>query len=198
MNSGQVCMSTERVLVHESILPSFRPVFKEAIESIFPKTTPAVTVQPIAVEKNKKLINGAVSKGAKVIHGDPAIEESTKTRMAPIVIEGKKDTLDALWYTESFGPSVSLIPFKSEAEALEMANDTEYGLSGAVFTKDLAKGIRLAKQIESGAIHINSMSVHDEVNLPHGGAKKSGWGRFNSRWGLEEFLRTKVITFQEE
>ncbi|KAE9992163.1 hypothetical protein EG327_009896 [Venturia inaequalis] len=196
LHSGQVCMSTERILVHSSIISEFRTALQGAITSVFPAHTPAVLIASAGVEKNKKLIEDAVSKGAKVTHGDHKIEESSKTRMAPIVVEGVKDHMD-LFHTESFGPSVSLIPFETEEEAVKMANDTDYGLSGAIFTESLGRGLRMAKQIESGAIHINSMSVHDEPNLPHGGVKKSGWGRFNSKWGLAEFLRTKTITFQE-
>jgi acyl-CoA reductase-like NAD-dependent aldehyde dehydrogenase len=195
LHSGQICMSTERILVQSSILPQFREALTKAIAGIFPASTPGVTVLAAAVEKNKKLIADATSKGAKVVHGDPSIEESSKTRMAPIVVENVKKGMD-LYYTESFGPSVSLIPFETEEEAIAIANDTEYGLSGAIFTESLGRGLRVAKQIETGAIHINSMSVHDEPTLPHGGAKKSGFGRFNSHWGLSEFLRPKTITFQ--
>jgi len=74
-----------------------------------------------------------------------------------------------LFYTESFGPTVSVITVKSEDEALDLANDTEYGLSAAIFTKDLGKALKMARQIESGAVHINGMTVHDETALPHGG-----------------------------
>jgi acyl-CoA reductase-like NAD-dependent aldehyde dehydrogenase len=142
-------MSTERILVHSSILPNFRTAFQKTIEAIFPAKNPAVLVQSVGVEKNKRLIADAVSKGAKVIHGDHTIEESSKTRMAPIVVEGTKEDMD-LFYTESFGPSVSLIPFEKEEDAIKMANDTEYGLSGAVFTENLSRGLKIAKQIESG------------------------------------------------
>jgi len=196
LHSGQICMSTERILVHSSIIKPFRTALQGSIDAIFPSHTPAVLIASAGVEKNKRLIADAVSKGANVVHGDHKIEESSKTRMAPIVVEGVKEGMD-LFHTESFGPSVSLIPFETEEEAIKLANDTEYGLSGAVFTESLGRGLRIAKQIETGAVHINSMSVHDEPNLPHGGAKKSGWGRFNSKWGLEEFLRTKTITYQD-
>jgi acyl-CoA reductase-like NAD-dependent aldehyde dehydrogenase len=142
-------MSTERILVQNSILPVFRQALTQTISAIFPASTPGVTVMSAAIEKNKKLIADATSKGAKVIHGDPSIEEITKTRMAPVVVEGVKKGMD-LYYTESFGPSVSLIPFETEEEAVAIANDTDYGLSGAVFTENLGRGFRVAKQIESG------------------------------------------------
>ena len=135
--------------MQSSILPAFREALKQTIGAIFPASNPGVTVLAAGVAKNKQLIADATAKGAKVIHGDPSIEESSKTRMAPIVVEGVKKGMD-LYYTESFGPSVSLIPFETEEEAVEIANDTEYGLSGAVFTESLARGLRVAKQIETG------------------------------------------------
>lgn len=195
LHSGQICMSTERILVASKILDPFRTALQSAISNIFPSHTPAVLIQSNGVEKNKRLIKDAVSKGAKVIHGDHEKDEISETRMAPIVVEGTTKEMD-LFYTESFGPSVSLVPFGTDEEAIAMANDTEYGLSGAVFTESLGRGLKIAKSIETGAVHINGMSVHDEAALPHGGTKKSGWGRFNARWGLEEFLRLKTITYQ--
>ncbi|EKG13100.1 hypothetical protein MPH_09776 [Macrophomina phaseolina MS6] len=201
LHSGQICMSTERILVHKSIVEQFRPALQRFLEKFDSGPSPVV-VQSAAVEKNRKLVADAVSKGAKVVYGDhqseekhPETGEISKTRLRPIVVEGVRADMD-LYATESFGPSVSLIPVESEEEAVRIANDTEYGLSAAVFTKDLARGLRVARQIESGAVHINSMSVHDEPTLPHGGYKKSGWGRFNAAWGLEEFLHTKTVTFK--
>jgi acyl-CoA reductase-like NAD-dependent aldehyde dehydrogenase len=106
-------MSTERILVQSSILPAFRDALQKTISTIFPASNPGITVMAAAVEKNKRLIADAVSKGAKIVHGDPSIEESTKTRMAPIVVEGVQKDMD-LYYPERFGPSVSLIPFEKE------------------------------------------------------------------------------------
>jgi len=101
-----------------------------------------------------------------------------------------------LYRTESFGPTVSFIVVDTEEEALRIANDTEYGLSAAVFTEDLRTGLRFAKEIESGAVHINGMSVHDESGLPHGGVKQSGYGRFGSM-GMDEWVRTKTVTYKD-
>ncbi|KAJ4368506.1 hypothetical protein N0V86_009411 [Didymella sp. IMI 355093] len=204
LHSGQICMSSERVLVHKSIKPEFLEAFKGAVEGIFGGGKPApVTIMSAAIDKNKKLISDAVSKGAKVVHGDherdelhPDTNEPSGTRMRPVIVDGVTKDMD-MFYTESFGPSVSLIEFETEEEAVEIANDTEYGLTGAVFTENLGRGLRIAKQMETGAVHINSMTVHDEWTLPHGGAKASGFGRFNAHWGIDEFLRTKTITYQE-
>ncbi|CAA9961103.1 hypothetical protein PTT_12973 [Pyrenophora teres f. teres 0-1] len=204
LHSGQICMSSERILVHKDIKPQFIEAFKGAAEGIFGGDKPApVLVAAPGVEKNKRLVADAVKNGAKVVHGDhekeeqhPDTKEIATTRMRPIIVDGVNKDMD-LYHTESFGPSVSIIEVSSDEEAIEIANDTEYGLTGAVFTENLARGLRIAKQIESGAIHINAMTVHDEFTLPHGGAKASGFGRFNGHWGIDEFLRLKTITYKD-
>ena len=197
IHSGQICMSTERILVHKDILNEFSEQLKSAVEKIYPSSGEGpILVAKAAIEKNKKLITDATSKGAKLLVGDIDHVEASKYRMRPVVVSDVKKGMD-LYYTESFGPSVSLISFETEEEAIEIANDTEYGLSGAVFTENLGTGLRIARGIDSGAIHINQMSVHDEAILPHGGVKKSGWGRFNSSWGLEEFLKLKTVTYKQ-
>jgi len=189
-------MSTERILVHQSIMEPFTEALKSAVDNIFQKSGDApILVASMGVDKNKQLLQDATSKGAKLVYGDMDAKENSATRMRPIIVGDVKKDMD-LYYTESFGPTVTLLSVSSDEEALKIANDTEYGLSGAVFTKDLTRGLSLAKRIESGAIHINSMSVHDEPTLPHGGMKKSGFGRFNANAGLNEFVRTKTITFQ--
>ncbi|KAF2848515.1 salicylaldehyde dehydrogenase [Plenodomus tracheiphilus IPT5] len=204
LHSGQICMSSERILVHKSVKNEFLAAFKTAVENIFGGEQPApVLVVPAGVEKNKKLIADAVANGAKLIHGDhekdevhPDTKEPSNTRLRPVIVDGVSKGMD-LYYTESFGPSVSVIEIESDEQAVEIANDTDYGLSSAVFTENLGRGLRVAKRIESGAVHINAMTVHDESCLPHGGAKASGFGRFNGNWGLEEFLRLKTITYKE-
>lgn len=195
LHGGQICMSTERVIVHKSISSAFAEEFKAATGAIFPSEQDAhVLINAANVNKNKLLITDAMSKGATIITGDANAAESSDTRLRPIIISGVKPSMD-LYYTESFGPTVSLIEVETEEEALRIANDTEYGLSSAVFTNDLRTGLRFAKGIETGAVHINGMSVHDETALPHGGAKASGYGRFGST-GMQEWLRSKTVTFK--
>lgn len=195
LNSGQICMSTERVIVHKAVKDEFEKKFLASINKFFPSSgdAPVLITQP-AAEKTKKLLKDAKDKGATLLNGDYEAQESTPTRLRPIVVKGIKEDMD-LYKTESFGPTVALYEIDSEEEALRLANDTEYGLSSAVFTEDLRRGLRIAKGIETGACHINSMSVHDESALPHGGAKSSGYGRFNSI-GLDEWVRTKTITYR--
>ncbi|KAH8800324.1 putative salicylaldehyde dehydrogenase [Xylogone sp. PMI_703] len=194
-HSGQVCMSTERILVHELIAKEFEAELIKALSLFIPEDGPApVLINGASVEKNKRLLEDAVSKGANLIAGSVKAYEDRPTKMRPVIVKGTRKDMN-LYYIESFGPTVSLIIVKSEEEAVEIANDTEYGLTAAVFTRDLARGMRVADAIESGAVHINGMTIHDEAALPHGGVKASGYGRFGST-GLEEWVRTKTITFK--
>lgn len=201
LHGGQICMSTERIIVESSVVEEFKQKLAATMDQVFGKETPApVLVSAPPVKKNKELIDDALSKGARAIYGDVKAEEESKTSMRPIIIEGVTKDM-TIYHTESFGPTVSLFSIPTgkdfEEEALKLANDTDYGLASAVFTEDLRKGLRLAKGIETGAVHINSMSVHDEAYIPHGGAKKSGFGRFSMREGLEEFVRTKTVTWKD-
>ena len=143
-------MSTERILVHSSIATPFATAFKKAISEVFSSDHPApILITSAGVQKNKKLVSQALSKGAKILTGDVNAQEDSDNRMRPIVVENVTKDMD-LYHQESFGPTVSLITVESEEEAVKLANDTEYGLSAAVFTRDLAAGLRVAKQIESG------------------------------------------------
>lgn len=197
LHAGQICMATERILVNRKVIEAFAEALKGASEKVYaPNADAPVLVAKAGVDKNHKLLSDAMSKGAKVVHGDVNTHEQSPYRIRPVIISDVKKEMD-IFYTESFGPTVSLIAVDSDEEAIEVANDTDYGLSGAVFTDSLARGLKIAKEVDSGAIHINSMSVHDEATLPHGGVKKSGWGRFNSQWGVEEFLKLKTVTYME-
>ncbi|KAI0410054.1 aldehyde dehydrogenase [Xylaria palmicola] len=193
LNSGQICMSTERIIVHKKVSAAFQEKLQGAVSKMWPEALVHINSQ--AVEKNKKLAGDASSKGAIILNGDVNATESSDTRLKPIVIAQVTPDMD-IYKQESFGTTVSLLEVDSEEEALRIANDTEYGLSSAVFTEDLRVGLRFAKRIETGAVHINNMSVHDEAALPHGGTKASGYGRFNASAGLDEYLRTKTVTWR--
>ncbi|KAE8379698.1 Aldehyde/histidinol dehydrogenase [Aspergillus bertholletiae] len=194
LNSGQICMSTERILVHEKVASQFTAALETAVARLFPDPT-AQIVNAASLDKSKRLIRDAISKGARVSRRDAVIPDGT-TKLPLTVLEGVDMSMD-IYHSESFGPSVSIITVASDDEAIRIANDTDYGLSSAVFTEDLRRGLKIAKQIQSGAVHINSMTVHDETALPHGGMKRSGFGRFNSREGLSEWVRTKSVTWRD-
>lgn len=200
LHAGQVCMSTERVIVHSSIVDKFTAAFRESTDKQYGvNTLSPILVTAAGANKTKKLVKAALTNGADVVLGDPKESfeaDQSSTGMRPIILKNVHKSSE-LHENESFGPSVAIYPFETEEEALAIANDTVYGLSGAVFTQDLAAGLRIARGYETGAVHINHMTIHDESNLPHGGTKKSGWGRFSGMAGVEEYLRSKVVTFDE-
>lgn len=204
-------MCTERIIVHRSIADKFREALKATVNNVLGgPSTQLVAVNPAAITKNKDLVRDAISKGGKVLIGDLDTEATSNTRMGPVVVENVTEDMD-IYKTESFGPTASLFVVESDDEAIKLANDTEYGLSASVYTESLARGLKVAKQIDSGyvpslwflwmssneinrAVHINSMTVHDEAALPHGGVKSSGYGRFGTNM-LDEFLWTKSVTW---
>jgi acyl-CoA reductase-like NAD-dependent aldehyde dehydrogenase len=200
LHAGQVCMAAERIIVHSSIAEAFTNVFKDCAEELYGSSGPAPRfVTAVGATKTKTLVKSALDKGAHVVLGDP--EESreadtSSTTMRPIILSNIQSNSD-LYHNERFRPSVALYTFEMEEEALHVANDTGYGPSGAVFTKDLAAGLRVANGYETGAVHINGMTIHDETNLPHGAMKKSGFGRFNGLLGLEEWVRSKVVMWKD-
>ena len=226
LHSGQICMSTERVIVHELVADAFEAAFKKAVLRFAPEGQErGCLINTTAAERIKRLLADATVKGAIIVHGDPT--NDVEPKMSPVIIKGVRKDMD-IFYAESFGPTVCLMTVRNDEEALELANDTEYGLSASVFTTDLGRALRLARRIESGAVHINEMTVHDETSLPHGGkffllspifystlgdeikaksgythqlitavgVKASGYGRFGAS-GLDEWVRTKTTTYRD-
>jgi vanillin dehydrogenase len=197
-NSGQICMSTERVIVDEKVADEFATKLAKRVAAL-PIGDPrkgdfvlgAVVGKP-TVDRVMKLVHEAVAKGAKVLCG---ADGDGTTVMKGIVVDRVTQDM-ALFREESFGPQVSITRVKSAEEAIKAANDTEYGLSASLFTRDIARGIELAKQIESGICHINGPTVHDEAQMPFGGVKASGYGRFGGKAGVNEFTELRWITIQ--
>jgi len=137
------------------------------------------------------LIDDAVSGGARVLSGGKA--ESVV--MPATVVTGVTPAMK-LYREESFGPVVAIIPAKDEADAVRIANDSEYGLSAAVFTGNAARGLRVARQIRSGMCHVNGPTVHDEAQMPFGGVGASGYGRFGGMAGIDQFTELRWITVE--
>ena len=103
-----------------------------------------------------------------------------------------------LFREESFGPVVAVIRARDEDHAVTLANDTEYGLSASVFTRDIARGLKVARRIQSGICHVNGPTVHDEAQMPFGGLKGSGYGRFGGKAGIDAFTELRWITVETE
>jgi len=197
-NSGQICMSTERVLVHEKVADEFAAKLAKRVAGLpsgDPRTGEFVLGSVIGrptVDRVEKLVSEAAAQGAKVLVGG---DKTSGTIMKGVVVDHVTPKMN-LWREESFGPQVSITRVKSADEAVSLANDTEYGLSAAIFTRDIARGIELAKRIDSGICHINSPTVQDEAQMPFGGVKSSGYGRFGGKAGIAEFTELRWITVQ--
>jgi acyl-CoA reductase-like NAD-dependent aldehyde dehydrogenase len=199
MNQGQICMSTERLVVVESIADEFARKLADFVATL-PIGDPrggnvflGSLVDEGAAVKVEKLIADATAKGARHLGGGPR----TGTIMPASILDGVTPAMD-IYNEESFGPVVAMIRVKTAEEAVRVANDTEYGLSAAIFTRDVAKGLVLAQQIESGICHINGPTVHDEAQMPFGGTKSSGYGRFGGRAGVAEFTELRWITVETQ
>lgn len=166
-----------------------------ATAKMFPSPTALINSQ--GVSKNASLISDSLSKGGSILHGTPPTDSSPTTKMSPVILKSVNPSM-SIYREESFGPTVSVIEISTEEEAIRISNDTDYGLAAGIYTRDLQRGLRIARAVESGAVHINGHngSVHDEAGLPHGGMKDSGFGRFGSL-GLEEWVRTKTVTFMD-
>jgi acyl-CoA reductase-like NAD-dependent aldehyde dehydrogenase len=197
-HSGQVCMSTERVIVHEKVADEYAQKLAKRVAGL-PSGDPrkggvvlgSVIGKP-TVERVQRLVAEAVKAGAKVLTGSEAPDG---TLMKGIVVDHVTPKME-LFREESFGPQVSITRVKSAEEAVKLANDTEYGLSAAIFTRDIARGLELARQIESGICHINGPTVHDEAQMPFGGVKASGYGRFGGKAAIDAFTEMRWITVQ--
>ncbi|WP_062342839.1 aldehyde dehydrogenase [Novosphingobium sp. CCH12-A3] len=200
MNQGQICMSTERIIVVDSVADAFAEKFKAKVAAMpvgDPRegTTPlGAVVDAKTVAHCKSLIDDALAKGAQLLTGG----ETTHNVLMPAhVVAGVTQDMK-LFRDESFGPVVGVIRARDEAHAIELANDTEYGLSAAVFTRDTARGLRVARQIKSGICHVNGPTVHDEAQMPFGGVGASGYGRFGGKAGIDSFTELRWITMETQ
>ncbi|VCU67965.1 Vanillin dehydrogenase [Pigmentiphaga humi] len=194
-NCGQICMSTERVIVADAIAEAFA---RKLVAHVSSFALPQAQQGPLgsvvgtnAVSHCKALLDDAIGKGARLLHGGTA----GGTFMDATIVDSVTPQM-RLFHEESFGPMVGLIRFGDEAEALSLANASEYGLSSAIFSRDISKAMALARRIDSGICHINGPTVHDEPQMPFGGTKQSGLGRFGGEAGIAEFTELRWITIQ--
>jgi acyl-CoA reductase-like NAD-dependent aldehyde dehydrogenase len=197
MNSGQICMSTERIIVVDAVADAFVAKFKAKVGAMpvgdprDGKTPLGAVVDQKTVDVVRALINDALASG-----GEQVVGGSSDGVLMPAHVIDKVTTDMKLFRDESFGPVVGITRARDEAHAIELANDTEYGLSAAVFTRDTARGLRVAKQIRSGICHVNGPTVHDEAQMPFGGTKASGYGRFGGKAGIDAFTELRWITIE--
>ena len=197
MNQGQICMSTERIIVLDSVADQFIAKFKAKVETMKTgnpkdgKTPLGAVIDLKTVKRVESLVSQAIMAGARQVTGG-----ASSGVLMPAIVVDRVTSAMKLFREESFGPVVAVTRARDEAEAIRLANDTEYGLSAAVFTKDAARGLRVAKQIRSGICHVNGPTVHDEAQMPFGGINASGYGRFGGRAGIDAFTDLRWITIE--
>lgn len=194
-HQGQICMSANRILVHRSLYEEFNRKYKEKVSSLKvgdPKD-PDTIIGPVMNERQAstlaRLIDQGISEGAvPLLKG-----EITDNLVHPTILTDVSPDM-CVAQEELFGPVVSVMPFDSDEEAIELANNTTFGLSGAVHTGSVDRGVQLAQQVETGMIHVNDITINDEPIVAFGGEKNSGIGRLNGEWSLDEFTTMKWIS----
>jgi aldehyde dehydrogenase (NAD+) len=197
VHQGQVCMAANRVLVDRSVADEFTEKFVAKVKTLKagdprdPETVIGPVINSSQADAISAVVEQAIAEGATaLVHGtttDNLVEPSVLTDLpadSPLLKQ------------EVFGPVAFLVPFEGEEEAVRLVNDTPYGLSGAVHTADIERGVAFAKQIDTGMFHVNDGTVHDEPIVPFGGEKHSGLGRLNGETMLDAFTTTKWISVQ--
>ena len=197
MNSGQICMSTERIIVDENIADEFVQKLTAKVRNLplgDPRQGPVVlgsVVDMNTVQRCNDLIDDALAKGAKLLCGGKA--ENT---LVPATLLDHVTPEMRIYRDESFGPVKGIVRVSGVQAAIDCANDNEYGLAAAVFGRDSGRAFEVAKRIESGICHVNGPTVHDEAQMPFGGVKGSGYGRFGGKAGIDAFTELRWITLQ--
>ncbi|MFW5918278.1 MAG: aldehyde dehydrogenase family protein [Haloferacaceae archaeon] len=199
MHQGQVCISINRHLVHESLYDEYveRLAARAAELTVGDPADPETDVGPIIsdeqAEEMMEYVEETVEKGATVETGG----EADGRFVEPTVLSDVGNDMAAAC-NEHFGPIAPVIPFADDREAVELANDTEYGLAASVHSTDLERARSVAEQIEAGMVHINDQPLNDEPHIPFGGVKASGLGRYNADAIMHELTETKWISTQHE
>lgn len=207
MNQGQICMSTANIVVHKNVAAKLQSTLanlmqQNAILRASSKTNPAPNPQgtdhvlrglftTTSAEKVKGMFDDAVQNGAEVVAGKEGFDLKLGV-IQPVFVKANEKM--RLFKEETFAPIIGIVEFSTDEEAIEKANAPGAGLSASIFSKDETKAWKLARLVETGACHINGITVHDDQTVPHGGYKTSGSGRFNGRWGIEEFCYLKTVT----
>jgi benzaldehyde dehydrogenase (NAD) len=197
-NSGQICMSTERIIVDQKIADEFVKKFSDKAKALpvgDPRKPEPVVLGSVigmgTVNHCNDLIDDALAKGAKLVCGGKA-----DTTLMPATVLDHVTPAMRIYHEETFGPVKCVVRVNGVEEAIACANDNEYGLSSAVFGGDIARAFNVARKIDSGICHVNGPTVHDEAQMPFGGVKGSGIGRFGGKAGIAEFTELRWITMQ--
>jgi succinate-semialdehyde dehydrogenase/glutarate-semialdehyde dehydrogenase len=195
-NAGQTCVCANRFLVQASVYDDFAKRLARAVDGLVvgPGLTEGITQGPLidlqAVAKVESHVRDAVSKGAAILRGGRRTSDNGRF-FEPTVLTNVTPDM-AVAREETFGPVAPLFRFDTEAEAIELANRTEFGLAAYFYSRDVGRVWRVAEALECGIVGINTGAISTEV-APFGGVKESGIGREGSKYGIEEFLEVKYL-----
>ena len=196
-NQGQICMSTERLIVDETVADAFVAKLGEKVRRLR-AADPSQADAPLgslidagAGERIQGLVDDAVTKGANLVAGG----ERAGSVMQPVLLDHVNADMK-LYREESFGPVAVVLRASGDDALLALANDSEFGLSAAIFSRDTHRALALAQRLESGICHINGPTVHDEAQMPFGGVKASGYGSFGSTAAIDAFTQLRWVTVQ--
>lgn len=195
-HKGQICMSTDKVFVDESIYDKFVAQLKVSANEIVKDPDYAISQRDITFKRNLvKLVKNALDLGANLIFGK-LNDHLDSGSFSPLILENVTSNM-LLDSTESFGPLFAVYKYSDTIKLVKELNRADYGLKASIWSQNVLQALETAKKIHVGGVHINSSTIHDEATLPHGGVKSSGAGRFNSIWGIDDFSITKTITLSQ-
>ncbi|HYZ32200.1 MAG TPA: NAD-dependent succinate-semialdehyde dehydrogenase [Crenalkalicoccus sp.] len=195
-NTGQTCVCANRILVQEGVYDAFAGKLKAAVEAlkVGDGFEPGVTQGPLinddAIAKVEEHVADALAKGAKVITGGKRLPRGRRFYAPTILADVPPDAI--MFREETFGPVAPLFRFRTEEEAIRLANDTPFGLAAYFYARDVGRIFRVAEALESGMVGINEGLISTEV-APFGGVKESGIGREGGKYGIEEYLEIKYL-----
>ncbi|MCA1059437.1 aldehyde dehydrogenase family protein [Rossellomorea aquimaris] len=198
-HQGQICMSINRIMVHKDMYDTFVDAFVSRVKglNVGNPSDKSTHIGPLIdqdqVDRILKDIESSKDQGAEVVLGGNA----DKNMLYPTVLTHVTNSMP-IAKNEIFGPVAAIIPFNDDEEAIQLANEHPYGLSGAVHSSSIERATNVAHRVETGMIHINDEPVNDEPHMPFGGEKDSGLGRFNGEWALEEFTTVKWLAVQHK
>lgn len=198
MYQGQICMSTERIIVDEAIADEFVEKFRARVAELKagdPRRDETVAIGPMyrpdAGERINQMIDDALAKGASLVNG----QRADGAAMPATVVDNVKPGM-SIYRDETFGPITTIVRVNGVEEAIATANDTEYGLAAAVHGRDSTRALEAALRIEAGHVHVNGATVQNDANAPFGGVKASGYGHFDGTAVINEFTELKWVTIE--
>lgn len=197
LHQGQICMAINRIIVDDTVHDAFLEKFTARVRKLKSgdphdaDTAIGPLINRSQLEHLQGLVKDTLAQGARAV----LMGEAKGLVQAPVILADVTNDMPAA-QQELFGPVAPIIRAHGDEEALQLANDTPFGLSSAIFTRDVERGVQLALRIDAGMTHVNDMSVNDEANTAFGGEKSSGLGRFGGKWAIEEFTSDHWISVQ--